>query len=79
MVAWSLTGRESAITVLARRIRAGRVRLGIAVRFALRLVLVLAACVCAVTAAWMVAVPLGLLTASGALLFLEWLVKDGAR
>ena len=38
-----------------------------------RLVLSVAAMVCIVTAAWMIAVPLGLVVAGGSLLWLEWL------
>jgi len=86
MVSWSMTGRESAVTVIARRAarlvrrstRATRVRLVAALTLALRLVLVLAACAALVASAWMVAVPLGLLAGGVALFFLEWLVKDGS-
>jgi len=84
MVSWSLTGRESAVTVIARRLRsstrAGRARLAAAVTLALRLALVLAGCGALVAAAWLVAVPLGLLAGGAALFFLEWLIKDsGSR
>lgn len=79
MAVWSLIGKESAISVLARRYRASRVRLVLALRVALRFVLVLAGCASLVAAAWLVAVPLGLLAGGAALFFLEWLVKDGAR
>jgi hypothetical protein len=79
MAVWSLTGRESAVTVLARRIRASRVRLALALRLVLRFALVLAGCGGLVAAAWLVAVPLGLAAAGVSMFFLEWLVKDGAR
>lgn len=79
MAVWSLIGKESAISVLARRYRASRARLLLTLRVALRFVLVLGGCASLVAAAWMVAVPLGLLAGCVAMFFLEWLVKDGAR
>lgn len=83
MVAWTLTGERSALSILGGRIAAAAARSGrravTVARLVLRLVLVLAALVLFTVAAWTIALPLGLAVAAVSCLFLEWLIKDDPR
>jgi energy-converting hydrogenase Eha subunit C len=76
MMAWTLTGRESALSILGRKLRrlnVARVRMFALVLF--RMLLVLGACALFTVAAWGVVWELGCVVAAMSCLFLEWLVK----
>jgi len=74
-VAWSISGRESVLGILARwlRRRGREVRAFLAV--AIRFVMVLAALGAFVWAAWRWDMSAGLVVAGASLLLLEWIVK----
>lgn len=75
MVAWSLTGRESVLGILARWARRRRVAVLTFLAVALRLLLVVAGLGLLTSAAWALALPAGLATAGFSCLVLEWIVK----
>lgn len=75
MVAWSLTGRESVLGILARWLGRRRVQVAAFLAVALRLVLVVGGLGMISWAAWGVAWQLGALAVGVSLLLLEWVVK----
>lgn len=86
MVAWTLAGERSALSILGKRVvtlaaraRDARRRIATAARLALRMILVLTALVLFTVAAWTFALSLGLVVAAVSCLVLEWLIKDGPR
>lgn len=70
-----MTGRESALGILARWARRRRVAVLTFLGIALRLLLVVAGLVLLTSAAWALALPAGLATAGLSCLVLEWIVK----
>lgn len=75
MVTWSLTGRESLLTIAGRRLSRSRLFTAAVLRIVFRFVLTAAGLGLLTAAAWTVALPLGLASAGVACLILEWLVK----
>lgn len=75
MVAWTLTGRESALGILARWVQRRRRDVAAFLAVALRLLLVVAGLGLLTSAAWALALPAGLATAGLSCLVLEWIVK----
>lgn len=75
MVAWQLTGRESALGILSRWLRQRRRQVGAFLAVAVRFVLVVAALGLITLSAYGVTWQLGALVAGMSLLVLEWIVK----
>lgn len=75
MVAWTLAGRESALGVLGRWLRARRREVSAFLLIAVRFVLVVAALGLITLSAYGVAWQLGALVGGLSLLLLEWIVK----
>lgn len=75
MVAWSLAGRESLLSILGRKLSRSRLLTAAVLRLVLRFLLVVAGLGLLSAAAWTVAVPLGLAAAGVSCLVLEWVVK----
>jgi uncharacterized membrane protein len=74
-VPWSLTGRESLLTILARKLGRSRLITKAALAVVLRFLLVVAGLVLLTAAAWTVTLWLGLAVAGVSCLLLEWIVK----
>jgi hypothetical protein len=75
MVAWTLTGRESMLGILARMLRRNWRRAAPILLVALRLVLVVAGLGLLTAAAWTWALSAGLAAAGLSCLVFEWVVK----
>jgi hypothetical protein len=75
-VSWSLTGRESLLTILARRLGRSRLITAAFLRVLLRFLLVVAGLALLTAAAWIVTLWLGLAAAGLSCLVLEWVVKQ---
>lgn len=79
MVSWSLAGRESALTVMSRGLkrfwRNNSRKAIVVLATVFRLLFVAGGLGAMVAAAWVVALPLGLLALGIALLGFEWWVK----
>lgn len=76
-VPWSLTGRESLLAVIARKLGHSRLITKAVVAVVFRFLLVVAGLVLLTAAAWTVTLWLGLAVAGVSCLLLEWIVKAG--
>jgi hypothetical protein len=75
VVAWSLAGRQSLLSILGRKLSTSRLLTLAVLRVVFRFILVVAGLTLLSAAAWIVAVPLGLAAAGVSCLLLEWAVK----
>lgn len=72
---WSLTGRESLLSVVGKKLKTLRLFTKAVLLLILRLLLVVSGLAFVCASAYAIATPLGLLTTGIALLILEWVVK----
>jgi hypothetical protein len=75
MTTWTISGRQSLLSILGRRLKASRLVTVAVARLIFRFLLVVAGLGLLSAAAWTVAVPLGLAAAGVSCLVLEWAVK----
>jgi hypothetical protein len=72
---WSLTGRESLLSLLGKKLKTLRLLTRAVLLLILRMLLVVGGLAFVCAAAYAIALPLGLLTTGMSLLILEWMVK----